>query len=87
MNGKEPKTKKIVRDARHTLGRLDHTGLQSQEGKDSLVKHILRLSRRNLHLLIIITIVLLALSSLRLRKCCRDAPTLSLNGFKRTLSY
>ena len=40
LDCKEPKKKKkIVRDARQTLGRLDHTCLQSQEGKDSLVQH------------------------------------------------
>ena len=39
LDCKEPKKKKIVRDARQTLGRLDHTRLQSQEGKDSLVQH------------------------------------------------
>ena len=42
LDCKEPKKKKkIVRDARQTLGRLDHTCLQSQEGKDSLVQHTL----------------------------------------------
>ena len=39
LDCKGPKKKKIVRDARQTLGRLDHTRLQSQEGKDSLVQH------------------------------------------------
>ena len=41
LDCKGPKKKKIVRDARQTLGRLDHTRLQSQEGKDSLVQHTL----------------------------------------------
>ena len=35
LDCKEPKKKKIVRDARQKLGRLDHTCLQSKEGKDS----------------------------------------------------
>ena len=86
LDCKEPK-KKIVRDARQTLGRLDHTGLQSQEGKDSLVKDTLKVLATKLLLPIIITTVLLALFSLRLRNCCRDAPALILNGFKRTLSF
>ena len=87
LDCKEPKKKKIVRDARQTLGRLDHTGLQSQEGKDSLVKDTLKVLATKLLLPIIITTVLLALFSLRLRNCCRDAPALILNGFKRTLSF
>ena len=39
LDCKEPKKKKLVRDAGQTLSRLDHTRLQSQEGKDSLVQH------------------------------------------------
>ena len=42
LDCKEPKKKKIVRDARQTLSRLDHTRLQSQEGKDLLVQHTLK---------------------------------------------
>ena len=41
LDCKEPKKKKLIRDARQTLSRLDHTRLQSQEGKDSLVQHTL----------------------------------------------
>ena len=42
LDCKEPKKKKLVRDAGQTLSRLDHTRLQSQEGKDSLVQHTLK---------------------------------------------
>ena len=42
LDCKEPKKKKIVRDARQTLSRLDHTRLKSQEGKDSLVQNTLK---------------------------------------------
>jgi len=87
LDCKEPKKKKLNRDARQTLSRLDHTRLHSQEGKDLLVQHTLKVLARDLHLPIITTTVLLALSIQRQRNCCRDARALNLNGFKRMPSF
>ena len=88
LDCKEPKKKKIVRDARQTLGRLDQTGLQSQEGKDSLVKHTLKvLATKSTPTDNHYDYLASALYTAAVKLLPRRPHALTLNGFKRTLSF